>query len=489
MSATQQRRHGFVTKLTLPSPAQSADMCYLPSLRFFRRPPPLAKSFHYPTQSSLGLSLQNSPCSSASRPRILAAINTPRATLRSRPATKEKPAAMGLGRRRNIPERRIEADWEREGSGITGNLMQAIERAKKIAENAGKQIKRNSDTREALSNMLSPRDVEQMKDEMSSWRMRYLIEGDKIDEAIARYTEKHGETLTLGFSSGKFDPLDNYEELGLALAGSVTAAPTKNQPPPLKAKAQNTPRVAEESENLHRSLADNRAEENKKRRRMQQALKKLVGTCGIIKSLIGKTGLTKKKALKSGLVEMASPTKPFQSEGASKFFNEVAQGNMMGIRMMLNKNKYLVYDFDYVGRTALHIAARRSNVEVIRELLDRLADPNASDISGRTPLYVAAKHASITAVKLLLVNKANPSFVTHGNLTPLDVAHTHLIKEVLQTAVKVYKQMALFISKENKEGTWRHVCTLNFMPSNNDQNDFELDAIPESLRKALDRKV
>ncbi len=392
-------------------------------------------------------------------------------------------------RKKYVPERHIETSWAKEGSGVTGDLIHAIERAKRITENTGKILKRNRDSREALMMLMLPRDMGQIKEEMSGWRMKYLVEGDKIDADIENYTRKHnGSQLAPGFSDLRLDPLTDEEELGLA---SPKKEISKWLPHPQADHAAEEADMREQFErktsSMQKTLGESGEEQKRRWRRIKQALRKLAGTFAIIKTLMRATGLPPKKSAELDLIEKAFPARPFQSEHASEFFNTVTQGDLTNIRVMLNKNRFLVYDFDYVGRTALHVAARKNHVEVMKELLGRLADPNATDISGRTPLYVAAKYASITAVKLLLEHKANPTYITRGNLTPLDVAHTHLIKKVLKIAVKVYKEMMLFISKDKREGTWRHVCTLNFMPSNNDQNDFELDAIPETLRKALDR--
>jgi ankyrin repeat protein len=59
---------------------------------------------------------------------------------------------------------------------------------------------------------------------------------------------------------------------------------------------------------------------------------------------------------------------------------------------MLHKDKYLVFEFDNVGETGLHWAAKRNKKDVIKLLLDNCAKVNYRDMGGRTALFLAAKH-------------------------------------------------------------------------------------------------
>lgn len=77
------------------------------------------------------------------------------------------------------------------------------------------------------------------------------------------------------------------------------------------------------------------------------------------------------------------------------------------------------------GERALHMAAKRGNVDTVRSLLKRAhADPNAIDKRGRTALVTACEfeHDDVDLVRLLLEEGADPALADEGGETPLDMA-------------------------------------------------------------------
>jgi ankyrin repeat protein len=62
-----------------------------------------------------------------------------------------------------------------------------------------------------------------------------------------------------------------------------------------------------------------------------------------------------------------------------------------------------------MGRTNLHKAAFAGDVERVKELLKKGADPNTKDKKGRTPLHAAAYKGHVEVVKLLLEHGADPN--------------------------------------------------------------------------------
>jgi ankyrin repeat protein len=62
-----------------------------------------------------------------------------------------------------------------------------------------------------------------------------------------------------------------------------------------------------------------------------------------------------------------------------------------------------------MGQTDLHSAARDGDVERVKKLLEKGANPNVQDEAGLTPLHWAADVGSVDMVKFLLEHGADPN--------------------------------------------------------------------------------
>ncbi|HEY4359821.1 MAG TPA: ankyrin repeat domain-containing protein [Bryobacteraceae bacterium] len=80
--------------------------------------------------------------------------------------------------------------------------------------------------------------------------------------------------------------------------------------------------------------------------------------------------------------------------------------------------------------TALHMAARRGNVDVIAALLDGGADIEARDSAGDTPLRRAVNLNKVEAAKLLLAKGADPNSLGSKATTPARAARSPQMKQL-----------------------------------------------------------
>jgi truncated hemoglobin YjbI len=83
--------------------------------------------------------------------------------------------------------------------------------------------------------------------------------------------------------------------------------------------------------------------------------------------------------------------------------------------------------------TALHMAARRGNLEIAEVLLDCGADIDARDSLGDTPLRRAVNCDKIRVASLLLARGADVHSIGSKGLTPVQAARTTAMKEFLRS--------------------------------------------------------
>jgi hypothetical protein len=138
--------------------------------------------------------------------------------------------------------------------------------------------------------------------------------------------------------------------------------------------------------------------------------------------------------MQSGIV---FSSKPLQKQYSKDFIGACRQGDTILAKICLIKNKFLVYDYDYTGKTALHWATIRSNYSIMELLLQYHTDVDAKDLLSRTPLHYAALHNDITSIKLLLSSNADPFIHCTLGLEPKEMATLESIKALFKKVRKL----------------------------------------------------
>jgi len=134
------------------------------------------------------------------------------------------------------------------------------------------------------------------------------------------------------------------------------------------------------------------------------------------------------------------------------FFNAVKSGNIERVKDLLSKKPSLIQarTFTFWGDdTALNLAARTGNSEMVRLLLKADADVNAADSGGITPLHDAAFFGNDLVAEILLKAGANVNAIGYRDkATPLCVAaiHGHL------TMVKILLANGADINALDRDG-------------------------------------
>jgi len=129
---------------------------------------------------------------------------------------------------------------------------------------------------------------------------------------------------------------------------------------------------------------------------------------------------------------------------------------------------------DGEGNTALILAARADNLELLRTLVDQGAKLNAQNSHGARPLSLAAMKGNATAIELLLSRRAEPSFVDQDGNSPLALA----------TLAHQGKAVVLLLrggADPNLAGRWSANDLLNAACANGD-----LDSVKALLDRGVD---
>lgn len=120
-----------------------------------------------------------------------------------------------------------------------------------------------------------------------------------------------------------------------------------------------------------------------------------------------------------------------------------ADPSLLSVHMSRNEHR----------RTPLHHAAAKNRSEVVRQLLDLGADPNATDLIGATPLVTAAQAGSNDVIALLIDAGTRIDFITALSLKRYDLAEAMLREKPSRIGPDGDDTIALHmaVSKHNAE--------------------------------------
>src|SRR5262245_42612335 len=96
----------------------------------------------------------------------------------------------------------------------------------------------------------------------------------------------------------------------------------------------------------------------------------------------------------------------------------IADGDVNGVRRLLDIDPQCIEFPDSLGNHPLHVAAYSGQTVLVRLLLEKGADVNASGDLGKTPLHYAALDGEREVAKILLEHGADPSPTDDSGLTP-----------------------------------------------------------------------
>ena len=93
----------------------------------------------------------------------------------------------------------------------------------------------------------------------------------------------------------------------------------------------------------------------------------------------------------------------------------------------------------YEEGTALFIACKKGNKEIVELLLTAGVDVNKGDILRETPLIIASRSSKTALIKLLLAANADVNISNHETETPLSIAARIGYHEIMDLLIQTRK--------------------------------------------------
>ncbi|XP_029442283.1 transient receptor potential cation channel subfamily A member 1-like, partial [Rhinatrema bivittatum] len=115
---------------------------------------------------------------------------------------------------------------------------------------------------------------------------------------------------------------------------------------------------------------------------------------------------------------------PCQKPPELGIFELISLGDDTRLRSFIMKNPNSLNSVDNEKATPLHFAAASGNLELLMMITDESSDEvlNVMDYKGNTPLHWAVEKNQMESVRFLLSRGANPNILNYYLLAPLHLA-------------------------------------------------------------------
>jgi ankyrin repeat protein len=128
-------------------------------------------------------------------------------------------------------------------------------------------------------------------------------------------------------------------------------------------------------------------------------------------------GLTLRELITSGKMNPNS----LNAKGDTPLHIAAAKGNAKAVDTLLMSEGILVNIKDIDGNIPLHLAVKQGEESIVRQLLEKGANPNELNKNGFTPLHQSTRSDNPNVIQLLLDYQADPN-LSRGGWTPLGIA-------------------------------------------------------------------
>ncbi|BBH02737.1 Ankyrin repeat family protein, partial [Prunus dulcis] len=162
--------------------------------------------------------------------------------------------------------------------------------------------------------------------------------------------------------------------------------------------------------------------------------------------------------------EMGNPQK--SSSWSQNLHTAARSGDLTAVQSILSSNPLAVNSRDKHSRTphkadvgaaamddmgAIHFAAQKGHLEVVRTLLLSGASVKAYTRKGLTPLHYAVQGAHVELIKYLVKKGSNLSAKTKAGKTPLDLASSDEVRSCLKECERSSEKGGLNEKQKDEE--------------------------------------
>jgi len=105
---------------------------------------------------------------------------------------------------------------------------------------------------------------------------------------------------------------------------------------------------------------------------------------------------------------------------------------------LINKNRWIVSNYDVFQFTPLHWAAKKGFYSIIPKLISYGAQVNAKNFLGETPLHISVKKNCYECTVLLLIFMASPFIKDNKGLNPFEYSDDYQMKIIYNKITKLY---------------------------------------------------
>ncbi|XP_046389392.1 ankyrin-1 [Ischnura elegans] len=166
-------------------------------------------------------------------------------------------------------------------------------------------------------------------------------------------------------------------------------------------------------------------------------------------------------ALKVPILHLGHAVLIFSQSGKIPLQLAVESGNQSMVRELLGSltQEQLKTLTEVKGDTALHLAARRRDVDMLRILVDYGANVDMQNNDGQTALHIASAEGDDSLVKYFYSVRASASITDNEDRTPMHLAAEKGHASVIELLADKFKAS---IYERTKDGsTLMHIASLN----------------------------